>query len=157
MVASLASVGYLLPVLSFLFVFILVFALLKKTGVIGDNEAVAIFISLILASFFVVNASLVDFVQLTSAWIAVFAVSILFILVLLAFVSKDALEAFTSNKAVAWIVVGLLVVFFIISSSYVFNWAVNWSLVNDWFYTDWFGFVLLIIVAAVVAKVITKN
>ena len=155
--ASLASVGYFLPILSFLFVFILVYALLKKTGIIGDNEFVALFLSFILATFFVVNASLVDFVQLTSAWAVVFIVSVMFILVLLAFVGDDALKVFAGNKAVAWVIVALLVVFFIISSSYVFNWAVNWSLVNDWFYTDWFGLVLLIVVAAVVAKVLTKK
>jgi hypothetical protein len=155
--ADLSSLSYFLPIFSFLLVFVLVYALLVKTKILEGSQFVSLFISFILASFFVVNASLVDFVQFNAAWVAVFAVCLLFILVLIGFVSGDALKTVTSHKAVAWVLLGLLVVFFVISSSYIFNWAVNWTLVNDWFQTDWWGLVLLLIVAAVVAKVITKK
>lgn len=157
MAVGLSIINYLLPIFAFLFVFIVVYALLIKTGVLGENQFVAIFISLILASFFIVNVQLVNFVEFTSSWSVVMIVLVFFALILLAFVGgKDGLK-FLQKTWVGWVILGLIIVFFIISSSFVFNWAVNWEMVNDWFYTDWFGFILLILLGVVVSWVLAKS
>ena len=57
----------------------------------------------------------------------------------------------------AWVLLVALIVFFVISSAFTFNWAVNWDKVQNWFNTDWFGFVLLLIIAAVVSWVLAKK
>jgi len=110
---------------------------------------------LILASFFIVQVNLVDFIQFSSAWFTTIIVFVFLAFVLLAFF-PGGLD-FLKKGWVSWIVLGLLIAFFIVTSSFVFNWAVNWSLVYDWFFTDWFGFVLLIVIAAVVSWVLTKK
>jgi hypothetical protein len=153
--ASLVSLNYFLPIISFLFVFILVYALLAKTKILGENNFVHLMISFILAVFFIVNVSLVDFVNFSSAWIIVFLVVVFFMMVLIAFTHGKV--DVIMKPWVAWLLVIVLIVVFVISSAYTFNWAVNWERIWDWFYTDWFGFVLLLVVAGAASWVLTKK
>ena len=156
--ASISAIGYFMPIFAFLLVFIVVYALLKKTEVLGTAEPIMLFISLILAGFFVVEASLVEFVQLGSAWFSVLVVLIFFILLVLAFMPwEEPLKFLTKNDWFSWTLLGIIVALFIVSSAYVFNFAINWGEFNDWVNSDWFGFILLIAVAAVVSWTIKKK
>jgi len=156
--AVVSAMGYFLPIFAFLLVFIVVYALLKKTGILGGSELVMIFISFILASFFVVEASLVEFVRFSSAWFGVIVIIIFFVLVTLAFLpGKEPLEFLTKGSWFAWIILGLMVAFFVVSSAYVFNWVVNWGMVREWFDTEWFGMILLLIIAIIVSITITRK
>ncbi|MBT3397771.1 hypothetical protein HOA55_01150 [archaeon] len=152
---ALSTLGYFLPIFAFLLVFIVVYALMKKTEVLGENEPVMLFVSLILATFFIVEVSLVELVKMSAAWFAVFFVVIFLILMLLSFTHGP--KFISDNKNIAWVLLAALIVFFVISSAYTFSWAVNWDRLSDWVYTDWFGFVLLAIIAAVVSWVLTKK
>lgn len=156
-VAEIGSISYFLPIFSFLLVFILVYAILKKTAILGDSNGVLLFISLILASFFIVNVKMVEFVEFSSSWFVVFLVCILFILMFLAFVSKDYLKVFTENKAFALIFLAVLIIAFVVSAARIFNWVLEWDKIQAWFSTDWFGMILLLAVAGVVAWVLSKK
>jgi len=137
---------------------IVIYALLIKTKVLGDNYIVAIFISLILAGFFIVEASLVEFIKFSSAWFSTGVVLVFFILLLLAFLpGKEPLEFLTKGNWFAWVILGAIVALFIVSSAYVFNWALNWGMIQDWFHTEWFGMILLIIIAIIVSVVLAKS
>jgi hypothetical protein len=152
MVVSVGAVGYFVPIFAFLLVAIVVYALLRKTGVLGGSEGVSLFISLLLAAFFVVEASLIDFVQFSSAWFAVLVIGVFFLLVVLAFLpGKNPLGFLTKSDWFSWVMLGVIIAFFVITSAYVFNWAVNWSMLGDWANSDWFGMILLLIIAAIVA------
>jgi len=155
-VQFISGVNYFMPIFSFLFVWILVYAILAKTKVLGGNKGVDLTISILLAVFFIVNVSLVDFVKFSSAWFAIFLVCIFFILILLSFTQGNT-EIISKAKWVGWVLVAALIIFFIISSSYVFTWTLNWAKIFDWFGTEWFGFVLLLIIAGVVAFVLAKK
>lgn len=155
MVASLSPIGYFMPIVSFLFVFVLIYALLAKTKVLGDNKAVSLMISLFLSTFFIYNASVVELVRDSSAWIVAFFVCIFLIVLLISFTHGKIDKIMNQNVAWAMLVVILLI--FVISSSFVFNWAINWATLENWAHTDWFGFILLLIMAAIVAKVLTKK
>ncbi len=155
--ADISSVGYFLPIISFLFIFVLVYAVLKKTGVLGDNNGISIFISLILASFFIVNANMVEFVEYSSSWFVVFVVCLFFIMIFLAFIGKDSLKLFSENKGVAWASVAVLIVLFLVSGVRVFNWVIEWDKIQAWFSTDWFGMVLLLVLAGAIAGVLSKK
>ena len=153
--ASLNALNYFMPIFAFLFVFVLIYALLAKTKVLGENVLVHWIVSLMLAIFFVVNVSLVDFVKFSSAWIVVFFVIIFLILVMIAFTHGKV--DVIMKPGLAWVILALLVIFFIISASYTLNFALSWERVNNWFTTDWFGFVLLMVIAIVVAFVVAKK
>ena len=150
--ASVSAAGYFMPIFAFLLVFIVVYALLFKSKVLGDNQAIMLFISLILSGFFIVQTSLVEFVKFTSAWFAVGIVIVFFLIALLGFLpGKTPFEFLGKGNWFSWVVFGVLVMFFIVSSSYIFNWVVNWGMVRDWFNSEWFGMVLLLFIAGIVA------
>jgi hypothetical protein len=157
MVVSLAAISTVMPVISFLFIFILIYALLVKTEILGKNNMVALFLSLIIASFFIVNVNLVEFTKMNVSWFVVFIVCLFMILLMLSFVGKEATEFFTKDTKIAGVLVALVIVMFIVSASYAFNWAINFDLVQSWFNQEWFGMVALIVVAGIVSLVLTKK
>ena len=67
MALVLSSIGYFLPIAAFLLVFVISYAFIKKSEILGENEFVMLLISFILASFFIIRASLVEFVQYSSS------------------------------------------------------------------------------------------
>lgn len=148
------GINFFMPIFSFLFVFIVIYALLIKTKVLGDNKAVSLFISAILSTFFIVNLNMVDFLKFSSAWIAVFLVCLFLIITLITFThgNIDAIK----KPWVAWTALVILILFFVVSSTYFFAWTFNWAKINTWFDTEWFGFVLLLIIAGVVSWVLSK-
>ena len=115
-IASLSVVGYFMPILAFLLVFIVIYALLAKTEVLSDSPAVMLFVSFILSSFFIVQASLVEFIQLSGAWFGVIVIVLFFLIVILAFIPGiDIGKFFGKNNWFAWVLLGLMVSFFVIS------------------------------------------
>ena len=162
MVVSLEPIFIILPVISFLFVFILIYALLVKTKVLDMSPWATAFFSLIIASLFIVNVKLVDFVQLNVSWFVVFIVCVLLILMMAGFLGKDALTLLTSEKG-AWskgfvgTLLVILILVFVFSSSYVFNWAISWEATKNLMNQEWFGMALLIVVGAFVAYVLTRT
>jgi hypothetical protein len=155
-ISPIEGINFFMPIFAFLFVFVLVYALLMKTKILGESKGVNLMISFLMAIFFVVNASLVDFVRFNSAWFAVFIVSIFFILLLTAFTHGDKLEFFR-KPWVAWVIVIGIVIFFIVSSSYVFNWAINIDAIGNYFDYQWLGFILLLIIALVASWILTRK
>jgi len=158
MAASAGAISYFIPIFAFLLVFLVVYALLVKTKVLGEGGGwIPIFIAFSLASFFVVEASLVEFIQFSSAWFGVIVIGVFFLVTIMAFLPGENPLAIFEKGWVAWIIVGLMVAFFIVSSAYVFNWVVNWGLVVSWFDTEWFGMILLLIIAAIVSFTIVPK
>jgi len=152
MAASLSAIGYFVPIFAFLLVFIVVYALLMKTKILGESSAVMLFISFVLASFFVVQASLVEFVRFGSAWFSVIIIGVFFLMLVLAFLPGDTpLKFLTKYDWFSWAMLIVILVLFIVSSSYVFNWALSWGVVKEWFSSDWFGMILLLVIAGVVS------
>ncbi len=156
--ASVSAIGYFMPIFAFLLVFIVVYAILVKTKVLGDAPAILLFVSFILSSFFIVEASLVEFVQFSSAWFGAIVIALFFLIAIFSFVpGVDIAKFFGKGNWFAWVLLVLLVGFFVISSAYVFNWVVNWGLIESWFDTEWFGMILLLIIAGVVSFVLAKK
>ena len=153
---DISFIGYFIPIFAFLLVFIVVYAVLMKTKVLGENPAVSLFISFIMASFFIVEVQLVDFVTFTSSWFSVILIIFFLMFLLLAFMPGDKPLAFLEKGWVSWVVLGLLIVFFVLSSSFIFNWAINWDFIGSSADSEWFGVVLLLVIGAIVSVVLTK-
>ena len=124
--ASVSAIGYFMPIFAFLLVFIVIYALLMKTKVLGDNQPVMLFISFILSSFFIVQASLVEFVKFTSAWFSVIIIAVFFLIALLGFLpGKEPFAFLGKGNWFSWAFLFAVILFFIVSSAYVFNWVVS--------------------------------
>ncbi|MFH0711618.1 MAG: hypothetical protein V1889_00665 [archaeon] len=154
--ASLSAIGYFVPIFAFLLVFIVIYALLVKTQILGGSSAVMLFVSFILSAFFIIEANLIEFVQFSSAWMSVLVFVLFFVLVILAFIPGIKIGEFLGKgNWFAWVLLVVILVVFVVSSAYVFNWALNWGMVKDWFGSDWFGMILLLIIAGVISWRIT--
>ena len=103
------------------------------------------------------EASLVDFVKFSSSWMVMLMFGIFMLMLVLAFVPGQGVESLGKFLGVggknwfAWFLLGAVVVLFVTSSAYVFNWVLSWDLIGSWVDTEWFGMILLLAIAGVVA------
>jgi len=169
MAADLSAVNYVLPIASFLLVFIIVFAVLFKTKLLGENKWVQLFLSLIVAVIFVSFVGARDYVATIVPWFAVLVVALFLILFMLGFVGAK-MPAFSKGIAVIFVI--LLAVVFIVSAFFVFSHVLvkyvpgpsygvnanpNVTALTNWLYSaKVMGAVFLIIIAALVSWILVK-
>lgn len=156
---DLTPVSYLLPVFSFVLVFVLVFAILKKTEILGDNNFINALISLIMAVIFISFSDVRGYVEQVSPWFVVLVVAMFFVLLLGGFMlAKDIGEI--ARPATAWVFIGLLALIFLAVGYEHFNLTSNSVFldVKDFFLEKKVsGSILLGIVALVVGIIITRK
>lgn len=80
---------YFLPVFTFIFVFVILYAILDKTGILGKNKALNTIISLIIALTVLFSGSAVDLINFVAPWFAVIIVISLLAILLLSFYLKQ--------------------------------------------------------------------
>jgi len=160
---NIAGLYFFMPVFSFLFVFLIVYAILLKTKLLGEGKFVIAFMS-----FSTANFSTDQYVRTIVPWFAVLLVCVFLVLVLAGLSTKD-LGKIMTNKF-AWVVIAILIIIFIIAAIRVFNPVFNWtygvssgdspqviSQIRDLFSNSVGGGILLAIVAGLVAWVITRK
>ncbi|MBI2632421.1 hypothetical protein HYW75_05435 [Candidatus Pacearchaeota archaeon] len=169
-VADLSGIEYFLPILSFLVVFIIVFAVLNKTKIIGENKWWQLFVSFVLATIFVSAAGARDYVLNIIPWFTVLIVSFVLILAVVAFIGKP-IENMNKGLGIAFVVI--LILAFVVSAIFVFSdyigpylpWSQGYGSggnqnvlgVLDWIFSPRvFGAILLLIVSALVSWVLVK-
>ena len=154
MAIDISGIGAFLPVLSFLLVFTVVFAVLAKYKVLGDSKFVNLFVSFIVATIFVSLTSAREYVISITPWFAVFVIASMFILSLVGFAGKIP-EGLTKGIGVLF-VVGLLAVF-LISAYYTFSSAPFFTSLSDWISKPRvYGVLLLVVLSALVSWVLIK-
>lgn len=116
------SVAYFMPIFAFLLVFILVYALLGKTKILGENKFLHLLLAFFVSIIFVSSPAAKEFVFLSVPWLAVFLVSLVLILMTIAFIGIKTEKAY---PAVTAVVVIFLIVVFLISSINVFGPVIN--------------------------------
>ena len=120
MAADISPILWFIPLLSFVFVWIIVYALLKNTKVLGENEIVNGSIGFIMAVIFISFSSLQYYVETIIPWFVVLVICVFLMLLLTGF-SNGKIENIMNKKFFGWIVVLLLVSIFLIAAIRVFN------------------------------------
>ena len=120
MAADISPILWFIPLLSFVFVWIIVYALLKNTKVLGENEIVNGSIGFIMAVIFISFSSLQLYVETIIPWFVVLVICVFLMLLLTGF-SSGKIENIMNKKFFGWIVVLLLVSIFLIAAIRVFN------------------------------------
>ena len=148
-----SGVTWFAPIFAFLLVMLITYVLLTKTKLLEGNEIVAVIISFIVASFFILESQLVNYVEFLTGWVGVLVVIVFFFFLLVTFTGKDfKLEILEKHNWFSWVFLVLIIGLFIFATSYTFDWVVNWAStwgrVNSWIVSDWFGFVLLLALGA---------
>jgi len=118
MVVDVSGISYFAPILAFLIVFIILFALLNKTKLIGENAFFQIFVSFVIATVFVSAAGVREYVLTITPWFALLVVSLFFILFIIGFVGKPV-EGMTKGIGIFFVVV--LIIIFLVSGFVVFS------------------------------------
>lgn len=121
---DLSGIATFVPIFGFLLVFAVVYALLGKTKVLGENKFVHIFVSFAIAIVFLVSANAIEYVKVVTPWFAAFIISLLFIALVVGLI-KGNVEEFFKGKGFAWFVVIVLIAIFVFSAIYVFADAIN--------------------------------
>lgn len=116
---DISNLFFFMPVFSFLFVFVVVYAILAKTKVLGDGR-VNIIVSFIMAIIFMNFSSLNLFVNTITPWFVVLLICLFFVLVLVGFSSTDLLKKMVT-PTFGWVVVIILIAIFLIAAIRVFN------------------------------------
>jgi len=168
MALDISGLLFFMPVFSFLFVFIVIFALLAKTKVIGESKFVLLLVSFIISIVFMSFSSAELYVRTIIPWFVVLMI-IVFLVLLIAMFSTKAWDKIMT-PAFAWIVVGVLILIFLIAAIYVFNPVFHPDLgvtsgqgnsmieqIRGWLDGGVAGSILLLVIAVIVAWVLTKK
>jgi len=168
MALDISGLYFFIPVFSFLFVFFIIYSLLAVSKVLGDSKFIHALISFIVAIVFMSFSSAELYVRTIIPWFVILLV-VVFLILLIAGFTKN-LEAVT-KPWFAWVVIGVLGIIFLIAAIGVFNPIFHPDLVvtegtspgvvqqlkEVLESSNIVGSVILIIIAAIVAWVVTKK
>ncbi|OYT41017.1 hypothetical protein B6U80_02135 [Candidatus Pacearchaeota archaeon ex4484_26] len=165
---------FFMPVFVFIFVFALMYALFKKTEILGDSPFPILVVSFVIAIIFVVTPTAFKFTNVITPWLIVFIISLLFIFLILSWLDVyklggEGLAGAVGNPWVAWLVIGVILIIFIYAGIQTFGTLLNpfgsqtggagtgvigSGIKNTLFHPAILGMALLFIIAAVTAWVI---
>jgi sorbitol-specific phosphotransferase system component IIBC len=167
MVVDISGIFFFMPIITFLFVFLVVWSLLVKTKLLGESAWTNLFVGLIMATIFISFSSLDLYVRTIIPWFVVLFICVFLVLLLGGLATKDV-GKFMGNW-LGWVSVILLVIIFLISAIKVFNPVFHpdliitsgegISLMQQIVYGTSgavFGTILLIIIAGIVSWVLVK-
>lgn len=112
--ATILDIGvleYFMPVFVFLFIFSLIYAILDKTGLLGDNKSLKSLVAFTLSLMFILTQNLMKLVTVMTPWFIILFVAVMFIIMFFLFVgakAEDVTKVFTERMTV-WII--LIVMF----------------------------------------------
>jgi hypothetical protein len=162
--------AYYMAIFGFLFVTILVFALLAKTKLLGDSAWINLFVSFIFAIIFITFSPGVNYVQAIVPWFVILIVCLFLFMLMVGFSQKEV-DKFM-KPWISWVFVILLIIIFLIAAIKVFNPILapylpgssgagadsTLLIVTNFLFSERFlGALLLLIVAAVASWVLTKK
>lgn len=116
--------GHFAPIFTFLLVYVLAYAFLTKTALLGDNKGVYAIVALVLAALTLFFPPVVALITIMAPWFVFVMVTIFLILLLfMAFgVKADTItNIFTKDKLVLWVIVGFGIAIFLFGLSQVFG------------------------------------
>lgn len=122
---DLSGIGSFIPVFGFLLVFVVTYALLGKTKILGENKFIHILVSFAISIIFLVSANAINYIRVVTPWFAIFVVSILLIMLVVGLMPGDKALESVFKPGFAWFIVIVLMIVFLLSAVYVFSDAIN--------------------------------
>jgi hypothetical protein len=166
---DLTFVGYFLPIFAFLLVFVIMYALLSKTEILGESKFVQVLLSFVIAVIFISFSTIRQYVTSVVPWFVVLIIALFFILIIIGLSQKD----FSIVKPwLSWVFVVALIVVFLIAAIVVFNKQFNpylpggneqegstflLNLKHFLYSAKFLGAILLLAIAALTAWAITRK
>jgi hypothetical protein len=160
---------YIIPVAVFLLSFIIIYAILAKTKLLGGNEFLQVIVSFLISILFVIVPPAQKYISLITPWFVVAIVSLFFLLLLGGFVAGKPSQMM--SPALAWTFFSLLLIAFIVSAIQVLSPVLRpylpgktetggtsflLTLKHIVFYPSVFGTLLLLVIAMIVTWILIK-
>ncbi len=126
MATILENLGFLeffLPAFTFLFIFVLVYAVLDKFKLMGENKWLKLIASFSVALLFLFSKDTLRFVEFITPWFVVLVVLALFILSLFMFMGlkEGDVEKTVKDPVVYWTVLVIIIILLIVAIGEVFT------------------------------------
>lgn len=158
MVVDITGVGYFGPIYTFLLVFLVVYAILLKTKLLGGIIWIDLIIALIIGAIFSTFASAHEYVQAIVPWFAVLLIILFLVLLLVSIGGKP--DVFM-KPGFLWVFVVVFIIIVLVSAVRIFP-SVFGNSWNSLVYfaehqAQIFGGIILIIIAALVAWVVVRK
>lgn len=155
---DLSAVNYVLPLASFIFIFVLLFALLLKTKILGENAFSNAVISFIVAVIFISISSVRELLELMLPWFSIIIVVIVIVILLVTFVMKKPEDVL--KPGLAWTIVGLVAVvaIYLWFSKFNISHTHDWRVFKHWIeHKEVYGSIVFGVVALIVGAMLVKS
>ncbi|MBL7147804.1 MAG: hypothetical protein ISS82_03190 [Nanoarchaeota archaeon] len=124
--ASFLDIGlleYFLPAFTFLFIFVVSYAVLDKFKLIGDNKGLKLLAAFSIAILFLFSTDALQFVNFITPWFIVMVIIAMFLIALFMFmgVKEDAMVKAVGSGEVVWTVILIAIILLIIALVHVFG------------------------------------
>lgn len=118
---DISGVAGFMPIWGFLLVFVVIYALLGKTKVLGENKFVHLLVSFGVAIIFLISAQATEYVKTITPWVAMFIISLVFIVLLVGVIlTGKSFEEFF-KPGMGWIIAIALLAIFVFSAIKIFG------------------------------------
>jgi len=150
-------INYLMPVFVFLLVFAIVFAILKKFPIFGDNVSVNAVIAFVVALIFMITPRAREMVTTMTPWFIIIVILIFFILMTLVFIGlkEESLVALGKHPAMYIIVLVIVAIIFFVSLAKVFSGALDMSYFEFLAHPRILGVIVILAIASLAVKFIS--
>ena len=155
---------YFMPVFIFILVFVILYAILDKTGMLGKNKALNIILSFIVALTVLFSGASMDLINFVTPWFAVIlVVSVIAVLVLSFAVKKGGDLDLRPVPVLAMIfagivlIVGITQVFGPVFTPYAEGADPGWTALRTLFHPRLLGAFLILFVASIIIKEIVEK
>jgi len=160
-----SGISYFMPILVFLLVMIIVFAILQKIKLF-ENVWLQVFISFLIGTIFITAVGARDYVQNISIWFSVLIISAVFLFIMISFFGKA--DGYLKGLQLTFLIIGIIA--FLISGMMIYGNYITPYLpwgdsvgdtsgrgqFTEWLYTGRvYGAILLVVVGAIVAFVLS--
>jgi asparagine N-glycosylation enzyme membrane subunit Stt3 len=113
--ATILDVGVLnhfVPIFVFILVFVVFYAVLLKTNILGDNKGLIALASFVVAFLFLVTRTASEFVQLVTPWFVVLIIVAMCFLLIFMFlgVKPESIASAISQESTVWMILIFLLV-----------------------------------------------
>ncbi len=116
------SLAYFAPILAFLLVIVLVYALLAKTKVLGENNSLNFLISFVIAIIFMITPLARTYALKVTPWLAVFLVTLFFFILIISFTGDTGI---LKSRWLSIAIIVILLALFVVAGINIFGSLIN--------------------------------
>ncbi len=100
------------PIFIFVLIFVIFYAVLIKTKLLGDNKGLMSLVAFVIALLFLITQAARDFVQVITPWFVILIIIAMCFLLIFMFlgIKPDAIATAISNEGTVWTIIIILLV-----------------------------------------------